>query len=61
MAGGSRARATVAATEENGRVQGKSEFGVDDIVAVLASGAPRPLGPGQRVTQLEHALQTAAI
>jgi len=42
-------------------VQGKSEFGVDDIVAVLASGAPRPLGPGQRVTQLEHALQTAAI
>jgi predicted HD phosphohydrolase len=34
---------------------------VDEIVAVLADGEARPLGPGQSVTQLEHALQTAAI
>jgi predicted HD phosphohydrolase len=33
---------------------------VDGIVAVLASGAARPLSPDQPVTQLEHALQTAA-
>ena len=33
---------------------------VDEIVAALAGGADRPLGPGQPVTQLEHALQTAA-
>ncbi len=34
---------------------------VDEIVAVLESGADRPLGPGVPVTQLEHALQTAAV
>jgi predicted HD phosphohydrolase len=34
---------------------------VDEIVAVLAGGESRPLSPGQSVTQLEHALQTAAI
>jgi predicted HD phosphohydrolase len=34
---------------------------VDEIVAVLASGEARPLSPGQPVTQLEHALQTAAL
>jgi predicted HD phosphohydrolase len=34
---------------------------VDGIVAVLASGDARPLSPGQAVTQLGHALQTAAI
>ncbi|HWD54767.1 MAG TPA: HD domain-containing protein [Acidimicrobiales bacterium] len=33
---------------------------VEEIVAVLAAGAGRPLGPGVPVTQLEHALQTAA-
>lgn len=36
------------------------ELGVDEIVAVLASGAARPLSPSQPVTQLEHALQTGA-
>jgi predicted HD phosphohydrolase len=34
---------------------------VDRIVAVLAGGEARPLGPDQPVTQLEHALQTATI
>jgi predicted HD phosphohydrolase len=34
---------------------------VDQIVAVLDSGEARPLSPDQSVTQLEHALQTAAI
>ncbi len=37
------------------------ELSVDEIVAVLAAGEGRSLGPGQPVTQLEHALQTAAI
>jgi predicted HD phosphohydrolase len=37
-----------------------AELSVDEIVAVLASGAERPLSPGVPVTQLEHALQTAA-
>jgi predicted HD phosphohydrolase len=37
-----------------------AELSVDEIVAVLAAGAARPLGPGVPVTQLEHALQTAA-
>jgi predicted HD phosphohydrolase len=34
---------------------------VDGIVAVLARGDARPLSPDQPVTQLGHALQTAAI
>jgi predicted HD phosphohydrolase len=34
---------------------------VDQIVAVLSGGGARPLGPGQPVTQLEHALQTASL
>ena len=35
---------------------------VDEIVAVLDVRAPdRPLGPGVPVTQLDHALQTAAV
>ncbi len=38
-----------------------SGLSVGQIVAVLAGGAARPLGPDQQVTQLEHALQTAAI
>jgi len=38
-----------------------AQLGVEDIVAVLARGGSRPLGPGQRVTQLEHALQTGAL
>lgn len=33
---------------------------VDEIVAVLGGGEATPLGPGQSVTQLDHALQTAA-
>lgn len=38
-----------------------TELSVDEIVAVLADGATRPLGPGQPVTQLAHAVQTAEI
>ncbi|HEY6473039.1 MAG TPA: inositol oxygenase family protein [Acidimicrobiales bacterium] len=38
-----------------------SALRVDEIVAVLESGADRPLGPGVPVTQLDHALQTAAV
>ena len=38
-----------------------AELSVHDIVAVLATGADRPLSPGVAVTQLEHALQTAAV
>ncbi|HEX4161362.1 MAG TPA: inositol oxygenase family protein [Acidimicrobiales bacterium] len=38
-----------------------SEMSVDGIVALLASGDARPLSPDQPVTQLGHALQTAAI
>ncbi len=56
-----RARATVPATGENGRVHRKPELSVDEITVVLAGGERRPLSPGQPVTQLEHALQTAAI
>ncbi len=36
-------------------------LGVDEIAAVLASGAGSMLGPGVRVSQLDHALQTAAL
>ena len=36
-------------------------LGVDEIVDVLAGGARRTLGPGVGVTQLDHALQTAAL
>lgn len=42
-------------------MHGKPELNVDEIVAVLAGGERQPLSPGQPVTQLEHALQTAAI
>jgi predicted HD phosphohydrolase len=42
-------------------VRSKPELSVEEIVAVLADGGPRALGPGQPVTQLEHALQTSAI
>jgi predicted HD phosphohydrolase len=42
----------------SGAVRGLS---VDEIVAVLAAGAHRPLGPGVTVSQLDHALQTAAL
>jgi predicted HD phosphohydrolase len=42
-------------------VRNEPALSVEEIVAVLAAGAARPLGPGQPVTQLEHALQTAAI
>lgn len=56
-----RARATVAATGENDAVDRRAEMGIDEIVAVLARGKTQPLSPGQTVTQLEHALQTAAL
>jgi predicted HD phosphohydrolase len=42
-------------------VHDEPELSVDEIVAVLAGGDGRPLSPGQPVTQLEHALQTAAL
>ncbi len=38
-----------------------TDLSVDEIVAVLAAGADRPLGPGVAVSQLDHALQTAAL
>jgi predicted HD phosphohydrolase len=38
-----------------------ADLSVDEIVAVLAAGADRPLGPSVGVTQLDHALQTAAL
>ena len=41
-------------------MSGAAALSVDEIVAVLESGADRPLGPGVAVTQLDHALQTAA-
>lgn len=41
-------------------MQRGSALSVDEIVAVLGGGQTTPLGPGQSVTQLEHALQTAA-
>jgi predicted HD phosphohydrolase len=34
---------------------------VDGMLEVLATGAGSPLGPGVPVTQLDHALQTAAL
>jgi predicted HD phosphohydrolase len=42
-------------------VHGQPELNVGEIVAVLAGGGGRTLSPGQPVTQLEHALQTASI
>jgi predicted HD phosphohydrolase len=42
-------------------VHGKPELSVDEIVVVLAGGGGRPLSPGRPVTQLAHALQTAAM
>jgi predicted HD phosphohydrolase len=59
---GPRARAvTVPATGENGRVSTAADLGVDEILEALAAGAAHPLGPGVPVTQLDHALQTAAL
>jgi predicted HD phosphohydrolase len=37
------------------------DLGVDELVDVLAGGAHHPLGPGVSVSQLDHALQTAAL
>jgi predicted HD phosphohydrolase len=37
------------------------ELGVEEMVDVLATGARRPLSPGVPVSQLAHALQTAAL
>ena len=38
-----------------------TELDVDAMVEVLATGAGHPLGPGVPVSQLDHALQTAAL
>ena len=38
-----------------------ADLSADEIVAVLAAGADRPLGPDVPVSQLDHALQTAAL
>jgi predicted HD phosphohydrolase len=38
-----------------------ADLGVDEILDALARGGDQPLGPGVPVTQLEHALQTAAL
>ncbi len=38
-----------------------TRLSVDEIVEVLATGADRPLGPGLPLSQLDHALQTAAL
>jgi predicted HD phosphohydrolase len=49
-------------TGENGPVQTTpGGLSVDEIVAVLASGADRSLSPNVPVSQLDHALQTAAL
>ena len=37
------------------------DLDVDGMLAVLAAGADSPLSPGLPVTQLDHALQTAAL
>lgn len=39
----------------------QSGLSLQEIVALLARGGARPLGPGQPVTQLGHALRTATI
>jgi predicted HD phosphohydrolase len=38
-----------------------SGLSVDEILDVLATGSERPLAPGARVSQLDHARQTAAL
>src|ERR1700685_2726673 len=37
------------------------DLDVHDMIAVLATGADLPLSPGLPVSQLDHALQTAAL
>ncbi len=37
------------------------DLDVDAVLEVLATGAEHPLSPGVPVTQLDHALQTAAV
>jgi predicted HD phosphohydrolase len=37
------------------------DLDVDGMIAVLATGTDSPLSPGLPVTQLDHALQTAAL
>ncbi len=37
------------------------DLGLADLLDVLATGSERPLGPGVPVSQLDHALQTAAL
>ena len=37
------------------------DLDVDGMLAVLATGADHPLSPGVPVSQLDHALQTAAL
>ncbi len=43
------------------RVRPDGGLGVDEIVTLLATGATRPLRTGTSVSQLDHALQTAAL
>ncbi len=38
-----------------------ADLGVLDMLDVLATGSERPLSPGVPVSQLDHALQTAAL
>ncbi len=37
------------------------DLDVDQMIEVLATGADFPLSPGVPVSQLDHALQTAAL
>ena len=41
--------------------RGATDLDVDALVGVLARGADHPLSPGVPVSQLDHALQTAAL
>ena len=41
--------------------RGDTDLDVDALVGVLARGADHPLSPGVPVSQLDHALQTAAL
>ena len=51
---------TVTATGENDPV-GERPTGIDELVQLLGAGAARPLCSGAAVSQLDHALQTAAL
>jgi predicted HD phosphohydrolase len=63
MARGVTVPATGETTGENGLMSVRPDggLGVDEIVTLLATGAARPLRAGSAVSQLDHALQTAAL